>query len=514
LPNDLGETWPEMRKRRGIGRRLLVRMLLFGSAATLILTAVQLYVAYRYGVSRGLLDEALIVLASQAAMALLVSLFTLFVFHRQVTRHLIDAWHDLQAANAALERDIAVRIESETAMREAEQRYRQLFHTMPVALLQMRGNFDVYRTLHADGITDLGAWLEQHPHVAANLVADLTVEQVNDRAVELFRASDASQLSGLAEHFWKESPDVLRRLLESRFRGEARFDEEMKVVAMDGQVIDVLCTVSRLVPITDTSPTVFGLVDITDRVRARDELQQLEADLAHAARISILGELTASIAHEINQPLAAIATCSKAMLNWLNRSEPDIDEARRLAQYILKDVHRAGDIIVRTRAMATKSKPKREALSLDEVIDESLLFLRHEIQVNAVAVRHRVNAGTLTVLGDRTQLQQVIVNLTVNAIQAMARTAERRAQLGIDVTADFAGTLRCVIEDSGPGIDAIHLPSLFTTFFTTIEGEMGMGLAICRTIVESHGGSIGADNDSSLGGARFFFTLPVAAPSA
>lgn len=501
-----------------------------------------------------LLDKALIILVSQGAKTFLVSLFIIFIFHRIVTRHLVaiaqfmrrydfrhpsgalrlqrrppavadeldqlvvsfgdlcsslrTAYDGLQTANAALERDVVARIESEKALREAEQRFRHLFHNMPVALVEMRGHFEIYHQLHADGVTDFAAYLDQHPDVLQQLSDSMTIDEVNDRAVALFRARDASQLIGPGARFWSESTGTLRRALESRFRGETNFEEEMSVVTMDGQRVDVLCTVSRLQPISDMSPTLFGLVDITERVLAREKLQQLEADFAHTARIFALGELTASIAHEINQPLAAIAASSEASLNWLNRPEPDLGEARQLATRILADAHRAGDIIVRVRAMAAKQQPQRLAISLDAVIDEALLFLRHEIQLSQAAVLHRANATAAKALADRTQIQQVIVNLALNALQSMASARTRNGALSISVTPVGSGTLRCAVEDNGPGIRPEHLPELFDSFFTTRETGMGMGLAVCRSIVEAHGGEIGADNDSSLGGARFFFTLP------
>jgi signal transduction histidine kinase len=657
---EAGEPWKTVeRMRRGIGIRLLIGVLLFSSAITLVLTAVQLYLDFRYDVNliehrldeigegypdiigeslwhldrehlrielegilklpdmqavavrevgtvhplvvavgrrqsgpvltrelpinrivegklkqigtlyieatltdtyRRLLDEALIILISQGAKTFLVSLFIIFFFYRLVTRHLATiaqfmrsydfhrssalltlprrppaapdeldqvvasfndlcaslqiAYRNVQAANEALEQDVAARIKNEEALREAEQRYRHLFHNMPIALMQMRGNFDVYQSLHATGVTDFGAHLDRHPDLGRRLLSSISIDEVNDRTVELFRARDASQLLGPAGRFWRESPGTLRRALESRFRGEPRFDEEMKVVALDGRVIDVLCTLSRALPISGTSPTLLGLIDITDRVRVREKLQQLESDVAHAGRISLLGELMASIAHEINQPLGAVSTSAQAILNWLNRPQPDIGEVRALAILTLASARRASDIIVRTRAMAAKGKPRRDLVSLDEIIDEALLLLGHEIQLKGVEVTHHPDPDAPQVLVDRTQLQQVIGNLAVNAVQALALLGVGKGKISISVSAREPGTVECVIEDNGQGIKPENLSRLFNRFFTTSEGGMGMGLAICRTIIDAHGGRITADNDSALGGARFCFTLPAAETAA
>jgi signal transduction histidine kinase len=654
LATESSEPWRTMaRMRRGIGVRLLIGVLIFSSVITLIMTAAQLYMEYRYDVDlierrlneigegypdiigeslwhldreqlrievesilklpdiqavtvretgtghplvimvrrrqstpvltrelpinrvvegklkqigtlyieaaltdvyRRLMGEALVILISQGAKTFLVSLFILLIFSRLVTRHLATiaqfmrnydfhrpaavlalkrqqpaapdeldqvvmsfndlctslqlAYRNQQAANEALKHDVAMRIRKEEALREAEQRYRQLFHNMPIALMQMRGNFDIFPALHDAGVTDLNAYFDANPDVLRRLMSAITVDEVNARSVELFRARDAAQLIGPAGRLWTESPGTLRRAFESRYHGEARFDEEMKVTTLDGRVIDVLCTLSRPQPIGSRTPTLLGLIDVTDRVRVRDKLQQLEADLAHAGRISLLGELMASIAHEINQPLGAVAASAQAMQNWLNRPEPPLDEVRELTALTLASARRASDIIVRTRAMAAKSKPRRELLYLDEVIDESLLLLSHEIQTKGVEIWHRPAPAAPRIIADRTQLQQVIVNLMVNAMQAVVPLGIGHGKISLTVVLPAPGMVGCVIEDNGPGIRQDNLALLFNRFFTTSEGGMGMGLAICRTIIEAHGGHIAADNESPLGGARFTFTLP------
>ena len=242
------------------------------------------------------------------------------------------------------------------------------------------------------------------------------------------------------------------------------------------------------------------------------ELQQEREAFARAAQISMLSEMTAYIAHEVNQPLAAIELRGATSLRRLARPTTDIGEVEEALKRIIADAHRASQIIGRIRAMATRRLPKPSLLSFDDdVVRESLRFLREEFQSRAVAVRHFSSlGGDHKVLGDRSQLQQVIVNLTMNAVQAMAQSAEAKRNLTIRTFAPDPATLCCSVEDSGPGLDPQHLAFLFKNFFTTKEGGMGMGLRICRTVIDAHGGKIAADNQSSHGGARFFFTLPAA----
>jgi len=181
---------------------------------------------------------------------------------------------------------------------------------------------------------------------------------------------------------------------------------------------------------------------------------------------------------------------------------------RELTKCVVDDARRAADVIARVRAMATRQAPEQTLLSVDEVIREAVTFLRHEVQSHGLTVTHHSNPAAPKVLGDRTQLQQVFVNLTVNAIQAMAQMGTTRRTLVIRTTLSDPHTLCCTLEDSGPGIKPEHLDHLLDSFFTTKDAGMGLGLPICRSIIEAHGGCVRADNESAYGGARFSFTLP------
>jgi PAS domain S-box-containing protein len=405
--------------------------------------------------------------------------------------------------------DVTARKKSEEALRKSEQRYRNLFQQMPIALWQVDASklVDLFKGLRAEGVTDLRSHIDQHPDLFQQLADAVRIEEVNEPMIKLMGARDASEILGL-ERFRHIPPEQFLRALESRWRDEQMHQEVSKIVTLDGRVIDVLMKATRPGPITDPGVTLMGIIDITEQVRTQEMLQRVQADFAHAARVSMLGELTASIAHEVNQPLAALVTNGEVGLRLLNRPEPDLAEMRELTKSVVNDARRAADIIKRVRTMATRQAPERTLLSLDEVIREALLFLQYEVQSHGLMVTHHANPATPKVLGDRTQLQQVFVNLTMNAIHAMAQIETTRRTLVIRTTLSEPHILCCTLEDSGPGIKPDHLDHLFDSFFTTKDAGMGLGLAISRSIVEAHGGFIRGDNESACGGARFSFTLP------
>jgi PAS domain S-box-containing protein len=301
---------------------------------------------------------------------------------------------------------------------------------------------------------------------------------------------------------------LVREVIERATSRREAIDFEHRLLMPDGSIkhLNVVAY-----PMTDERGElrfVGAVMDITERVRGREMLQRVQADFAHAARMSMLGELTASIAHEVNQPLAAIAINGEVALRLLNRSEPDLADVRELAKSVVADARRAADVIARVRTMATRQAPEQTLLSVDEVIGEALQFLRHEVQSHGLTVTHHSNPAAPKMLGDRTQLQQVFVNLMVNAIQAMAQMGATGRTLVVRTTLSDPSTLCCTLEDSGPGIKPEHLDHLFDSFFTTKDGGIGLGLPISRSIIEAHGGHIRADNESVYGGARFSCTFP------
>jgi PAS domain S-box-containing protein len=407
--------------------------------------------------------------------------------------------------------DITERKQAEEALRRSEQRYQNLFQAMAVAFFEFdfSGARELLREMQASGITDFSRHFKENPEAVRALMRATRIIEVNDHTIALVGQGSREGLMGSVEPFWpEESTQAYTEVILSALERKRSFSIETQFRRVDRSVFEGHFTVWY----SADEPTrgLAGVIDISERVKVQTMLNQVRADFAHAARISMLGELTASIAHEVNQPLAAIAAGGEASLRWLDRSEPDVEEARELTKRVVADARRASEIIGGVRAMATRRAPEPTLLSLDEVIREALLFLRHEVQSRGVAVSHVPASSQYKVRADRTQLQQVIVNLAVNAVQAIAQSGSRDRTISIRTVAEEAATVRCSVEDSGPGIEPQNVTRLFDSFFTTKDGGMGMGLRICRSVIEAHGGRIAADNGSSHGGARFYFTLPVA----
>jgi two-component system sensor kinase FixL len=247
--------------------------------------------------------------------------------------------------------------------------------------------------------------------------------------------------------------------------------------------------------------------DITARKRAEEALHQAQADLAHVTRVMTLGALTASIAHEVNQPLAAVVTNGNACLRWLARAEPDLEEARAAVERIIRDGHRASEVIKRMRALAQKTDSQTAWLDLNDVIHEVIALVHSKVRQQRGVLRTELSAALPPVLGDRIQLQQVILNLVLNGIEAMQAVTERVRELQIRSYRYAADEVGVAVRDAGIGLDPQQMARLFDAFYTTKPGGTGMGLAISRTIIEAHGGRLWATPNEGPG-ATVQFTLP------
>jgi PAS domain S-box-containing protein len=246
------------------------------------------------------------------------------------------------------------------------------------------------------------------------------------------------------------------------------------------------------------------VMDVTERTRAEEERQAL----AHANRIATMGQLTASIAHEVNQPIAAARNNAASALRFLSRSPPDLEEVREALDCVVSDVDRAGNVIGGIRKLITKTPaPPDDRFDFNDAIREMIVLTRGEALKNGVSVQTHLE-GLPLVQGDRVQLQQVVLNLILNAVEAMSLVDGARRELSISTERRGTGEVLVAVRDSGPGIDPEHLERVFESFFTTKSSGIGLGLSICRSIIDAHGGRLWAAANEPRG-AAFQFTLPV-----
>lgn len=286
-----------------------------------------------------------------------------------------------------------------------------------------------------------------------------------------------------------------------------REEGEYRILRPDGEIrwVRDSATVTR----SGQRLRIDGVVsDITDRKRAeqeRNKLHELEATLAHINRVSVMGEMTASIAHEINQPLSGVVSNGSACLRWLSGEPPNLEEAREAARRIVRDGKRAGEIIARVRALVRKTAAPRTKLDLNETIKEIISLVTDEAKKRRITVRTEFADDLAPVLGDRVQLQQVVLNIVMNAMDAMTDTASRL--LVIVTQSDSAGQVQVAVRDTGAGFDPDATEKIFEPFYSTKSDGMGMGLSISRSIIQSHGGRLSvAANEGA--GVTVQFTIP------
>ncbi|MGE0516526.1 MAG: sensor histidine kinase [Hyphomicrobiaceae bacterium] len=393
-----------------------------------------------------------------------------------------------------------------------EDRYRKLIQHMPTALLQVdaRAVGHIFTHLKTQGVTNIAAYFEVHPEVVELGKDIVRVAEVNNAAVSLFRARNAAQLIQSVRYLFAAAPGLADRVMTAHFEGKRSHTEQAKILTFDGEIRSVVFSVTYPTPPEQQDTTFITLLDITDRLNTEAQLRRLQADHTRAARISTLGELVTSIAHEVKQPLAAIVTNGEASLRWLSRGDLDVEKVRQLTGRIIASARRASDIIQRIRDMIQKREPERSALDLREVLEEALLCVQHELETKSISLTLNAAPVQPKIIGDRVELQQVFVNLLINSIQAIDLVEAGERQIRMSIEPDDTGAFTFSIRDSGPGIAGENLDRIFQGFFTTKNDGMGIGLVVCQSIISAHGGRIEASNHPD-GGACFRFSIPAAA---
>jgi PAS domain S-box-containing protein len=398
-----------------------------------------------------------------------------------------------------------------TERRSSERRYQHIFQAVGVSIWeedfsQVKAAID---ELQAEGVRDFRRYLVAHPEFVRQAVPLVKIVDVNDATVKLFAARSKDELLGsLDKIFLPETEEVFAGELIALAEGRTSFESETILQTLKGDKLTVLFTITFPPQPANLDSVLVTITDITERKHAEEALQKAQAELAHITRVTTMGELASSIAHEVNQPLAAIVTNGNAALRWLAAEPPNLDEARESVGRIVRDGHRASEVVGRVRALFRKAATAKERLDINDLIQDVLALVPGELRRNHVQLRTVLAHDLPQVVADRVQLQQVLLNLIINAVEAMSTVADRQRRLLIrSQRADADGVLVSV-EDSGVGIGSQNPSQLFDAFFTTKPDGLGMGLSISRTTIEAHGGRLWATaNDGT--GATFQFTLPV-----
>ena len=310
----------------------------------------------------------------------------------------------------------------------------------------------------------------------------------------------------LMERTHKEDRPTFERVLDGAVRERCRFQHEYRIVLPDESVKHVQTVGQPEVTESGEIEFIGTVMDITERRRAEEALRNAQADLARIARLTTMGELVASIAHELNQPLAAVVTSGSACLRWLDREKPDLDKARQAVAHIVRDAGHAAEVIRGLRALAKKSGPQLTQLEVNDAIQEVLALIGGDLERRGVSLRTALTAAGRLVVGDRVQLQQVVLNLILNGVEAMNSVTDRPKVLAITSELVEPDAVQVGVEDTGAGLDPSTADRIFDPFFTTKSDGMGMGLSICRSIIDAHGGRLWASPRVPCG-TVFQFTL-------
>lgn len=406
--------------------------------------------------------------------------------------------------------DVTERKAAHAALVQSERRYRRMFDASRIGVVQE--DWSAVRaelaTLDLPDAAALNAYLASHADFVRRARRLAKIVDVNPAFLAMVAAGSSAHFFQSVDDILCETDPTFGAALAAFGRGDAFHEGETEIVRVDGRRVPVLFAITFPTPDDDDGNVLVFVVEITERKQAQDAVLAAQAELAHAARVATLGELTASIAHEVNQPLMAVVTSGEAGMRWLRRDVPDLHEVELAIRRVIVEGRRAGEIVKRIKAFLTKAPAQQNLLGVPAIIEEATQLVERELTREHIDLRIEIEPELPPITGDRIQLQQVLVNLMVNAGQAMAEQPEPR-RLSIAATRPAADHLAITVRDTGPGIAQDNLERLFKPFFTTKQHGMGMGLAICRTTAEAHGGRLSVESAPGKG-ATFRLTLPVA----
>jgi PAS domain S-box-containing protein len=406
--------------------------------------------------------------------------------------------------------DLTKQLSYDAERRASEQRYKTIFQAAGFATWEA----DWSRTKlvldkYSGSPAQFEDWLFVNPQIMRAALLSAVDRNANAAAVELFQASSEGAITGssLYTRCHPESLPAIAQILAKLCDGEAGAESEVRLKTLRGEDVDVVLRVNILPNSHDWSHVLVMAFDVTKRNMSSARIEQTSSELAHAARVSLLGQLSASIAHEVNQPLTAILNYARSGESWISRDDPDLGEVSSCLARIVTNGNRAASVIKRVKSLATKAVTPVESFNLSDVVDDALGLVRHEAKTLGVRLKQSSEPAMPFAYADRVQIQQVLVNLIMNGLQAMQGIGDRRKELRIHLGTTPTGMLQVEVRDTGTGFTSENLAKVFEPFFTTKQDGMGMGLSICRSIVETHGGHIRVMNNEGSG-ATVAFSLP------
>jgi two-component system sensor kinase FixL len=458
-----------------------------------------------------------IVLAAAAACGMLTT-FAFLAQHLHVGEDSADSRFAVSLAALAVTTFLAVRQKRGAAeLEQSERKFRAIFDDAGFGAWESDWtHLHQYLVDATSGVSeDLEAWLLRHPEVVREAASRAIIRNINQVAIRLIEASSGADLVGtnttrVYAHTFDGAELGIGRIYAGLLGGKSIVESEVSYHTLKGRRVDIILRVAIVGYGEPWSSVLLMAFDETERKEARAKLEQASADLAHAERIATLGQLTASVAHEVSQPLAAIVAYAGSGKRWLSRAKPDLREVEDSLDRIVESGSRAADVIGRIRSLVRKAPAMMEPVDLPKLVDETIALVAHNTRASGVLVGREQERGPRTAWADRVQIQQVLVNLILNAVQAMRPIADRERHLTIKLRASGNGMVHIEVRDTGIGI--AEPSEVFAPFFTTKRDGMGMGLSISRAIVEAHGGSIHARNNPDFG-ATFAFSLRSAAAS-
>ncbi len=397
------------------------------------------------------------------------------------------------------------------ALQSSEERYRTIFEQSRVALWERDYSKvrDMLMTLKRAGIKDLGAHVRENPRFLEECIASIATVAANAAALELI-GNVSYHHPGSMRRFIAQNDATFQALVEAIFNNETHFEGKGTIITSDGSNKLVLLTVGFPEDPANFNRVIVGMFDVTEREMAQKALFEAQAELVLASRAATVGALSASLAHELNQPLGALVVNAQTLLRWLDRDPPDLEAVARSAERIARDSQRASDIIQSTRSLLDKRAPIREPVSLIDLVADTRALMEAELVRHRIIFETRAASEICAVHAVRIELQQVLINLITNAIQAMSEKGDGERRISVSIEPASEDSMAVRVHDSGPGLSEEILGKLFKPFHSTKDTGLGMGLAICRSMLEARGGTLTASNHPN-GGALFEMIVPIEA---